>query len=119
MSTIICIECPNGCTLTAADADGELSVTGHKCIKGVKFAKDELQKPMRTISSTVSTVFPEAPVLPVRVDRPIPKGDIFKVMEAINAVVITKRLRRGMVVIENAAGSGADVIATTDILFKI
>lgn len=116
---LVCIECPNGCMLTATDADGEITVTGHKCKKGINFAKDELLNPMRTISSTVSTVFPDTPVLPVRVDRPIPKKDIFPVMEAINAVVVTKRLRRGMVVIENAAGSGADVITTSDILFKI
>lgn len=115
---LVCIECPAGCSLTAVDEGGEITVTGNKCKRGADFAKSEIISPMRTISSTVATVFAEAPVLPVRVDKPIPKSDIFPVMQAINAVIITKRLRRGMAVITNAAGSGADVIAASDILFE-
>ncbi|MDR0855356.1 MAG: DUF1667 domain-containing protein, partial [Christensenellaceae bacterium] len=101
MAEFVCIVCPNGCSLVANNENGELIVTGARCPKGKAYAATELTNPTRTIASTVRTAFANAPVLPVRTEREIPKGKIFEVMAAINAVTVTKRIGRGDTVIEN------------------
>lgn len=113
---MVCITCPQGCVLTVdKDADGTITITGNKCPRGEQFAINELTDPKRTICSTVATVFPEAPVLPVRVSTDIPKDKILDVMREIDRVLVTKPLRRGDVIIENVLGTGADVLATSDL----
>ncbi len=116
MESIVCIVCPNGCELEVENVDGEISVRNNKCKKSVDFARTELLCPKRTISSTVKTVFPDAPVLPVRVSAEIPKTRIFDVMKEINAVCIDKRIGAGEVIIQDVLGLGADIIATSNIL---
>lgn len=108
-----CIVCPNGCRLTVT-ADGEnITVTGNICKKGEQFAREEMTHPMRTISSTVATVFPHFPRLPVKTKDVIPKEDIFKAMARINAVTVTEKLHVGDVVIPDVCGT--DIVATEDI----
>lgn len=116
---MICIGCPLGCKLTVnRGEDGAISVSGNRCKKGERFAVDELTAPVRTVCSTVKTVFPEAPVLPVRTSKEIPKDRIFDVMAEINKTVVETRPRRGDAVIPNVLGLGADIIATSDMLSK-
>lgn len=114
--TIVCITCPRGCTMQVTQDGDNISVTGNSCKRGEVFAVNELTHPMRTICSTVATAFPEAPVLPCRVSTDIPKESIFDVMKEINKVVVTERIGRGDVIIQDVLGTGADVIATSDLL---
>lgn len=116
MREMICITCPNGCALQVEESEGTIKVTGNKCKRGEAFAVAELTHPMRTICSTVRTIYPEIPVIPVRVSGEIPKEKIFDVMEEINKINVEKRLRRGDVVIPDVLGLGVDVIVTSDIL---
>lgn len=119
MKEIVCIVCPNGCTLHIDNEGDSVKVTGNKCRRGEQFAVAELECPMRTICSTVKTSFADAPVLPVRVSADIPKSRIFDVMQAINSVKVTEPLHRGDVVIPDVLGLGVDVIATSDLLTLI
>ena len=116
MKEFNCIVCPRGCLLHVEEENGEYIVSGNSCDRGRKCALSEMTQPMRTICSTVKTVFEDAPVLPVRVSSDIPKDRIFEVMAEINAVVLDKRVGRGDAVIENVLGLGVDVISTSDIL---
>lgn len=116
MKQLVCIGCPRGCRLTVKENSGEFIVTGNTCPRGKAFAISEMTEPKRTICSTVKTVFPGCPVLPVRVSDDIPKDRIFDVMREINAVVLTERIGRGDVIIENVLGLGVDVISTSDLL---
>ncbi|MBR1705148.1 MAG: FAD-dependent oxidoreductase [Clostridia bacterium] len=114
---MVCITCPRGCLLTVGrDEEGNLTVTGNSCPRGEQFALNEVTAPKRTICSTVATAFPEAPVLPCRVSTDIPKERIFEVMEEVNRVRVTKPVHRGEVLIHDVLGTGADVIATSDLL---
>lgn len=116
MKQLVCIGCPRGCRLTVEENSGEFIVTGNTCPRGKAFAISEMTERKRTICSTVKTVFPGCPVLPVRVSDDIPKDRIFDVMRKINAVVLTERIGRGDVIIENVLGLGVDVISTSDLL---
>lgn len=71
---------------------------------------------MRTLCSSVASVFEEAPVVPVRTSDEISKDKMLECMEEINKVVLADRLGEGDVVIGNVLGLGVDVIVTSDIL---
>lgn len=89
MSKLVCIVCPRGCTLQVEQEGDTFRVTGSSCKRGEAFALSEQTAPMRTLCTTVRTAFPDVPVLPVRLSAEIPKGQIFPVMAAINAVTLT------------------------------
>lgn len=116
MRELVCIVCPNGCPMIIEETGTFIKVTGNRCKRGVEFAEQEVRSPMRTICSTVKTVFPDVPVLPVRVSKEIPKDQIFPVMQEINRVTVTQPMGRGDVVIPNVLGLEVDVIATSNIL---
>lgn len=118
MRELVCIVCPKGCTMHISEENGEYRVTGNTCKRGAQFAISEMTKPMRTICTTVRTVFKDAPVLPVRVSCEIPKDRIFDVMREINAVRLDKRIGRGEIVLENVLGLGVNIIATSDLLLQ-
>ncbi|MEG2002186.1 MAG: DUF1667 domain-containing protein [Clostridia bacterium] len=114
MKEFVCIVCPNGCKLEVDEKN--LTVVGNKCKRGETFGINEVTNPMRTICSTVKTIFEGSPVLPVRVSSDIPKDKIFEVMKEINKVVVSERIGRGDVVIKNVLGLGVDIIATSNLL---
>lgn len=116
MREMTCIVCPNGCSLQAEEKDGKWEITGNQCKRGEKFAIEEMTHPMRTICSTVRTVYPEIPVIPVRVSAEIPKEKIFDVMREINKVTVKQIYKTGDAVIEDVLGLGVDVVVTSDIL---
>ncbi len=118
MKEFNCIGCPRGCLLHVEEVNGEYEVTGNTCIRGHDFAISEMTCPKRTICSSVKTVFPDAPVLPVRVSADIPKDRIFDVMAEINKIMLTERIGRGDVIIPNVLGLEVDIISTSDILVR-
>ena len=113
---LTCIVCPNGCTLDVRRDGEKITVSGNRCPRGEKFAVSELTAPTRTLCTTVATVFPETPVLPVRTSREIPRERLFDVMKEINGVRVSSRVKRGDVIIPNVLELGADIIATGDII---
>ncbi|KMZ55121.1 DUF1667 domain-containing protein [Dorea sp. D27] len=116
MKELTCIVCPNGCTLYAEETEAGFQVAGNLCRRGEEFAITELTNPVRTVCSTVATAFPRVPVIPVRVSREIPKERIFDVMEEINKIVVSERVEKGAVLMEDVLGLGADIIVTSSIL---
>ena len=118
MKEFNCIGCPRGCLLHVEEENGEYTVTGNTCKRGHDFAVSEMTHPQRTICSTVKTVFPDVPVLPVRVSADIPKERIFDVMQEINNVMLTERIGRGDVIIADVLGLGVDIISTSDVLVR-
>ena len=116
MKELYCITCPNGCRMTAELRDGEVVVEGNGCKRGVDFARAELTNPTRSLTTTVRTSFAQAPVLPVRTDGEIPKDRIKEAMAALRGVVVDRPLHCGDTVMDDIAGSGMRVIATSDLL---
>lgn len=112
MKELTCIICPNGCTLQIEEAGEGWNISGNLCQRGADFAVEEMTSPVRTICSTAATIFPETPVIPVRVSEDIPKEKIFEVMEEINKLVVTERVSRGKVLIHNVLGLKADIIVS-------
>ncbi len=102
---LTCIICPRGCSLKVeTDGDGKfLSVTGNICKRGEKYAQDECNAPMRTLTTTV--LCSDGSVLPVRSEESIPKGKLFEAMETVNSVTVSLPVSVGDIVIEDFYGT--------------
>lgn len=53
MKEIVCIVCPNGCSLSCQAENGAIVVTGNRCPRGRDYAITELTNPMRTLTTSV------------------------------------------------------------------
>ncbi|WP_346939992.1 DUF1667 domain-containing protein [uncultured Clostridium sp.] len=116
LKKITCIVCPNGCKLTIIEENEELLVEGNKCKRGIEFGINEIKNPLRSIASTVNTIYKEMPRLPVRTDGLIPKSKIFNVMREISKVVITNHVDINEVIIENVLNTGVNIISTSSLI---
>jgi len=116
MKELYCITCPAGCKLAVYEHEKEFEVEGNECDLGYGFAVTEMTNPTRSLTTTVRTTFPGVPVLPVRTDGEIPKGKIMEAMKILRSVVVSIGLDCGDTVLEDLAGTGVRVIATSDVL---
>lgn len=112
MKEFTCIVCPNGCRLSIDETTKKVS--GNKCLRGEKYAIEEITHPKRSLTTSVKTNIKEYPVISCRSDGEIPKELIFEAMKIINDVTIDKKVKIGSVVIENILGTGVNIITTTD-----
>lgn len=114
MKELTCILCPNSCTLTVEKSCDSWQVRGNLCTRGIKFAIDEMEKPKRSITTTVRTNFNEIPRFPVKTQGEIPKEYIFNLMKLLDEIVIDKLLRTGDVIVEDVFNTGVNVVAASD-----
>ncbi|MDR0503783.1 MAG: DUF1667 domain-containing protein [Treponema sp.] len=113
---ITCITCPIGCRISVTLNNGAYYFIGNKCEKGAMFAENEIKSPVRSLTTTVRTVFPDAPVLPVRTRGDVPKQKIKDIIRELSDIIITKRIGIGETVVAGISGTGCDIIAASNIL---
>ncbi len=115
---LICILCPQGCPINVEYTEKELggieviSIEGSKCARGEYWAKEEVENPVRTVTSSIRIFNGELPLLSVRTDKPIPKKRIFDVMNVIKNLEVKAPVKRGQIIVENILGLEANLIAT-------
>ena len=114
MHEIVCIVCPNGCRIRCETLNGELRCSGQKCKRGVEYAATELTHPMRSLTTSVRTVFPDSPVVSVRTDGEVEKAKLVDVVKALGQVIVDQRVKIGDIIAENVCGTGINVICTSD-----
>ena len=113
---IVCTLCPQGCVLTLETEPGHLiKFAGNKCPKGVQYAQDELENPLRTLTTTVLCSGLSVKMLPVKTDRPIPKTKLLEAMEAVKILRLNKPVKVGEVILENLLELGVNLVATREI----
>ena len=115
---LTCIGCPLGCTLTAEMGETGWEVSGYTCKRGLDYAKKELTRPERTVTSTVRVSGGQAKVVSVRTATDIPKDAIFAVMEAVNRIIVPAPIAIGDVILEDIAGTGLSLVATKAVKAK-
>ena len=113
---ITCIICPVGCRIITEIANEELTISGNKCSKGFDFAKAETESPVRSLTTTVRTVFLEMPVMPVKTSRDVPKDKMFEIISELSNIMITEKIGIGDIVAADISGTGCDIIATSNML---
>jgi len=115
---LLCITCPNGCALTVRVSGDDIEVAGNKCPRGITFAREELTRPMRTMTTLVRTAYPNVPVIPVRTEHSIPKDRVLAAAAELAAITIDRPLRIGDAVADSAAGYPVRVIVTSNALWE-
>lgn len=110
---ITCIVCPRGCRMTA-DIQGEaITVTGHTCPRGEKHAIDEILHPVRSLTSIVRVSNRPDTMVSVKSEMPIPKDEMFAIMEKIHATTVEVPVAIGDCIIDNICGTR--IVATKEI----
>lgn len=109
MKEFVCIECPKGCRLSI---DENLNVTGNTCIRGKKYAINEVTCPKRIITSTVVVNSKIVSRLPVMTENDVPKELMFDIVKELNNVRVEVPVKCRDVIIENVCGTGVNIIAT-------
>ena len=113
---LTCIRCPMGCRLAAQTENGVLtSVKGNTCRRGAEYAKTEAVAPVRTVTSTVRALGGVRPVVAVKTVPEVPKAKVFDVMAAIRRIRVSAPVHMGDILLRNAAGTGADIVATAEL----
>ena len=115
---IVCIVCPNGCRIHCVQTLDSVHCTGQQCKRGEAYALAELTHPMRTLTTSVKTVFPEAPVISVRTDGEIEKAKMLDAAKALDEIVLRQRVKIGDVIAQNICNTGVNVICTSDKLIQ-
>jgi len=111
MTNIICITCPKGCHLSVDEENG-YKVTGNGCPRGEVYGRNELQHPVRVITSTVRIEGAAVPRLPVKTDKPLPKEKMFECMALLNGITAKSPVRVGAVLAEHILGTDVNIVAT-------
>lgn len=112
MKEFTCIICPRGCQLKV---DDNLNVTGNTCPRGKEYALSEISDPRRTITTTIRVNNREDTLVSVKTSAPVPKGMIFKVMDAINSLSISAPCKIGQIAQGDILGLGIDILITKNI----
>lgn len=111
---LTCINCPLGCNVEVTVEDGEITnITGNNCKRGEVYARNELSNPVRVVTSTARVDGANQYSVSVKTEEAIPKGKIMEVMQEINKSQIKAPVAIGDTVIEDVAGTGVRVIATS------
>ena len=108
-----CVICPLGCEIDVELQGGNVvSMEGNKCQKGEEFVLQELEEPMRILTTTVPIKGAKWAMLPVRTDKAIPKRLLFKVIEQLADIELQAPVKMYDVILKNTAGTGANIVAT-------
>ena len=107
-----CVTCPVGCEVDVELRDGKVvSMEGNKCRKGEEFVLQELEEPMRILTTTVRVKGAKWAMLPVRTDEPIPRRLLFKAVKELAGVELQAPVKMYDVVIKDVCGTGANIVA--------
>lgn len=110
---LTCINCPMGCLLTATLEEGKVTkVEGQTCKRGETYAHTEITAPVRTVTSTVPLIGGHSAMLSVKTAAPVPKSEVFHVLQCLKEVTAAAPVKIGDVILANVAGLGVDIIAT-------
>ena len=114
-NVVICTSCPNGCAVNVEMAVDEiLSCNGNKCPRGEEYARAELKRPTRVLTSTVLTSGRD--LLPVKSDKPLPKDSIVDIIKQLSKITIEQPIRRGDVIMSNINGFDVNIVASKSLL---
>lgn len=112
---LICIECPKGCALSVDIENCRVAkITGNECPKGEKYAAQEIENPTRIFTSVVLAEGLELKMVPVRTDKPIPKGKIKEAIEEVKKLRIKGPVKSGSVIAANFLGLGVNLLSTRE-----
>lgn len=113
---LTCINCPLGCSVTVELQDGQIiSVAGNTCPRGDAYARKEVSNPTRIVTSSVPVTGGCRDMVSVKTASDVPKEKIFACIEALKGICLEAPVHIGDIVVENAADTGINFIATSEV----
>lgn len=113
---LTCIGCPIGCLLQV-QLEGKTvkSVTGNTCKRGAIYGEKECTNPTRIVTSSVKVKGGIENVVSVKTEGDISKDMIFRCLDLLKGIEVKAPVKINDVILENAAGTGVNIIATRGI----
>ncbi|MDR0397433.1 MAG: DUF1667 domain-containing protein [Oscillospiraceae bacterium] len=109
----ICIVCPVGCPLKV-DGDGDnIVVTGNACPRGDAYGRQEFLRPTRVVTSSVSVLGADSPLVSVKTKGDIDKARIPAALAEIRALTVRAPVGIGQIIAPDLAGTGVPLVATS------
>ena len=113
---LVCIVCPQGCTIKVkANGKRIKAIEGMRCAHGRRYARKEFLSPERMLTTTVRVKGGRLRLVPVRSSGPIAKAKILRCMNRLSRLQVEAPVRSGQVLVKNILRSGADIIATRSV----
>ncbi|NLA12321.1 MAG: DUF1667 domain-containing protein [Firmicutes bacterium] len=118
MKEFVCIVCPNSCRLTVSEENGEITVSGNECNRGVEYGLSEYCNPRRMLTTTVAISGAVLPRLPVISTAEIPKNKLKRCLEQLYSTAVTAPVQSGDIVLRDICRTGVDIAASRSIYRK-
>ena len=112
MERLKCIRCPLGCIVRVRVTKSGIEVEGNRCPRGEEFALQEIENPMRILTTSVKVSGGSLPLVSVKTSGAVPKDKIKELMEYIKSLEVKAPVRIGDVLEENVMNLGVDLVAT-------
>lgn len=110
---LICVNCPKGCRVTVyLEDDKIIEIEGYSCKEGLSYAKQEITRPMRILTSTVRIDGAVNRVLPVITESEIPLDIWREAMGEIKGLRVTTPVEINDVIVSDFMGTGVNLIAS-------
>ncbi len=109
---LTCIGCPSSCEIKVIESDDkQLQVVGG-CKIGKEYVIKEVTAPERILTSTVRVENGVLPVLPVKSEKPLPKGLIKESVRELAKIKVKAPVEQGSIIYGNMLNTGVNVIAS-------
>lgn len=113
---ITCIVCPWGCQIKLKVKEGEIrNIEGNKCRRGIEYVRQEFYNPKRVLTTTVKLKGGRLLLLPVRTNKPIPKGMLRGCMQYLANIEVKAPVKLGEVIVPNILGTETNIISTRNL----
>jgi CxxC motif-containing protein len=106
---LTCILCPRGCGITILE-DG--SSSGACCKRGESWVRQELDCPLRTVTTSIRVIDGREPLVSVRTDREIPLQHIKAIVHELHQLQVHAPVTIGETILENPISTECRIIAT-------
>ena len=104
---LVCVNCPKGCNVTVQlEGDEVKDVQGYCCKEGLNYARQEVIRPMRILTSTVRIEGALSRVIPVITDGEIPLDMWQEAMEKIKTIKVQAPIAVNQIIVADFLGNG-------------
>ncbi len=118
--TMTCIQCPKGCLLTVnLTPEGKVAaIAGNACELGPDWAKQEVEDPVRTLTTSVRVLRGADDLVSVRTTAAIPRRLLAEALAVAKELRVEAPVALGRTIADNLAGSGISLVATRAVARK-
>lgn len=109
-----CIVCPQSCSLTVTEENGEVTVTGNKCKRGAEYGRNEHVAPKRMITTTVALKNGTIRTIPVISSDAVPKEMLLSCLEYLYGLEIEAPVKLHDIIVDDILGTGVSILAARD-----